>query len=146
MEERKSIVDLVEGDSNLQKVIGELVKNEFLLPGIFDPRAYLRDTIKIETAWRKKKLRINAIAAGVSCWNELFASLVNQEIAIKAQQRGGVRSLKEMEEAVEDCQKSLLKWQKEVKKIKVLDYDEIEEISSTIGQYLECMNRKSQGF
>ena len=56
MSEREPIVDVVEADVNLRKVIDELRQRKFLSDGIFDQASYIRDTDRIEAAWRKEKL------------------------------------------------------------------------------------------
>lgn len=134
MSERESIVDVVEGDPNLQKVIDELGRQKFLLEGIFHPQAYLRDTDRIKTAWGKNKSRINAIAMGVSLYNDWF-----YEAVCSVRTNGDVIVSKETKRALE-------KWEREIKQKFPSDHEEIEEICKTIGQYLEFMNRKSQGF
>lgn len=134
MSEKKSIVDAVSNNPKLQNIIDELKKKKFLLEGIFHPLAYLRDTDKIEVAWKRKKSRINAIAMGVSLYNEWFWEGINS-----VHKKGDFIVSKETKSA-------LKRWEGKVKQESALNYEEIEKICSTIGQYMEYMNRKSQGF
>src|SRR6266516_2907690 len=64
-EERKTIVEVVEADGHLLEVIQRLLELKFLVPGVFHPLAYLRDTDRIESAWKKSKSKDNALAMGV---------------------------------------------------------------------------------
>ena len=134
MIERPTIVDSVISNEKLQAVIQDLLKKHFLLPGVFHPLAYIRDSEKIENAWKRNKTKLNTIAMGVSLYNEWFAEVVNSRLM------GGEAA------PTAETRKALRAWNLKTKKCFPSEYDDIEQICSTLGQYLEFMNRKSQRF
>ena len=134
MDERRTIIDVVNNDPKLQNIIRELKEKKFLIEGVFNPQAYLRDVDKIKAAWKKEKSLKNAIALGASLYNDLFYDGMNQ-----ARITGDFKASRKTKNALE-------KWKKEVESELSSDYEEIEDIAGKIGQYLEFMNRKSQGY
>ncbi|MCB4792196.1 MAG: hypothetical protein LHV68_09940 [Elusimicrobia bacterium] len=133
-EQRKTVVEIVNGNPKFQSVIKEYRENKFLLEGVYHPLAYLIDADKIESAWKKNKSKINAIAQGMALYNDFFTEAMNSVLLT-----GDSRVSKETSGKLE-------KWKGVVEKLFQADYKEIEEMSSRLGQYLEFMNRKSQGF
>jgi len=128
------IDETVRNDPLVRQAIDELLEKRFLVPGVFDSRAYLRDTERIAAAGKNQKLRINAIAMGAHLHNNLFYEITCDVL------RG------EEPEASKETLASLEKWRKKLQKNFPEEHEEIEKISGLIGQYLEFMNRKSQGF
>ena len=132
MSERPSIADVVQESEKLQAVIKELLETHFLLPGVFHPLAYIRDAEKIECSWERRKTRLNTVAMGVSLYNKMFAervrSLLNGHDAT----------------ATDETKHALGVWEAQTTKRFPDEYDDIEYICRTLGQYLEFMNRKSQ--
>lgn len=133
MIQEQTIADLIDSRPDLQALLQELVGQGFLLPGIFDPRAYLRDEDQILSAWKAEKSRLNAIALGVSLHNDLYCELVNQVLA------------GEDPETSAELRRSIERWTAAIAK-RFPDHEEMEANCSLLGQYLEFMNRKSQGF
>lgn len=128
------IEETVRSNPVIRQAIDELLKKRFLVPGVFDPRAYLRDTERIAAAGKNQKSRINAIAMGAHLHNNLFYEITCNVL------RG------EDPSASKETVGSIAKWKKVLQKNFPEEHEEIEEISGLIGQYLEFMNRKSQGF
>jgi len=134
MEERESIVDVVLNDPNLKKIVDDLVEKQFLIAVVFDSMSYIRDADAIYNAWGTSKSRLNAIAMGSSLYNQLF-----QEGSNSLLQGGDFSPSQEIKNDIEN-------WKDEVKKLFVSEFNEIENIARTIGQFLEFTNRKAQGF
>lgn len=134
MSERPSIADVVQQSEKLQAVIMDLLAKHFLLPGVFHPLAYIRDAEKIEDSWAQRKSRLNTVAMGVSLFNKMFAEMV--------------RSMLNGHDATgtDETKQAMGEWDAETRKRFPDEYDDIENICRTLGQYLEFMNRKSQGF
>ena len=128
------ITDLVENTPELAALIEELLQRRFLLPGVFHPRAYLVDDLKIDSAATKQALWINAAAVGVALHNQFFS-----EVARKALQGEDPSASEETSEAV-------ARWEKRIAKNFPDDAEARISACRNIGQYLEFMNRKSQGF
>ncbi|MDP2926755.1 MAG: hypothetical protein Q8N65_01305 [bacterium] len=110
------------------------MKKQFLLPGIFHPLAYIRDTDKIENAWKRNKTKLNIIAMGVSLYDDWFEEIVNSRLT------GGEAA------PTKETKKALSVWDSETRKCFPSEYKDIEKTCRILGQYLEFMNRKSQGF
>ena len=130
----ETIIELVMSRSDLRDVLNELLVHDYLLPSIFQPRAYLRDVEKIKAAWRREKSKINAIAMGVSLYNDYYSEIVNDALAGK-----------DPHASAKTC-KTLEKWNVEIVKHFPSENEAIECICATLGQYLEYENRTSQGF
>ena len=130
----ETIIDFVMSRAELRAILDDLLEHRYLLPGIFQPRAYLRDVEQIVAAWRRQKSKINAIAMGVSIYNDFHSEIVNDALAGK-----------DPHASAKTC-KSLEKWKVEIVKHFPSDNEAIESICATLGQYLEYANRKSQGF
>ncbi|OGV70909.1 MAG: hypothetical protein A2283_22055 [Lentisphaerae bacterium RIFOXYA12_FULL_48_11] len=134
MSEQPTVQEIVLNDERYQKIIQELLEKRFLMPGIFHPLAYLRDTDKIKQAWKRKKTTLNAIAMGVSLHNDFFQEVINCKL-------NG-----EDPTPMPQTKKALDTWEAEVGRLFESEFKDIEETCRTLGQYLEFMNRKSQGF
>ncbi len=125
-----TIVDVVRSRPDLQAVLRELLDRQFLLPGVFHAEAYLRHDEKIVSAWRRKKSRLHAIARGLGLYSEFLREIVNHA------RRG------EEPVATRATQATLDRWKKAVAAHLPAEHEEIEEISSLLGQYLEFVYRK----
>ena len=133
-EESKTIIEVVETDGHLGAIIQRLLELGFLVPGPFHPRAYLRDTDRIESAWKKSKSKDNALAMGVHLNDEFFFEGVNA-----VRQKGDF--------IVSRALKAKLKhWETTVKSLFPNESGQIIEDAQRLGQYLEFKNRKAQGF
>lgn len=134
MANEPTIRDLVRSRSDLQALLIDLLEQGFLLPGIFHYEAYLRDEDKIVSAWKADKSRLNAIALGVSLYNDFYGELVNHVL------RGNEPK------ASEGVRRKLQRWTKTIAKLFPDEQEEITEACGLLGQYLEFMNRTSQGY
>lgn len=132
--EKKNVIDEVNESKELQSVIELMLSKRFLMPGIFQPNAYLIDEEKIQKAWKRKKSYENALAKGVCLHNDFFF----EGIASVLQGRDFTVSAKTRNE--------LEMWEAEIVSIFPNESKKIIEIARTLGQYLEVMNRKSQGY
>jgi len=132
-----TIVDLVKQDSRLQSELKELLKAKYLAPGIFHPEAYLVDTDKIDRKWKSRgrvKSRISTLAVGVAIYNQFYAD-------VYACVAAGDDPM-----ATPETSNWLNEWEEFVEEQYPDEAEEILASASNIGQYLEFMNRKSQGF
>lgn len=143
MSEAKSIVDIVNGSPTLLRTIEELKKNAFIVDGIFHPKAYLRDTERIRRAWGKKKSRTNAIAMGVSLYNDWFQEM--HKSIVESRREPQLSRIGDPK-ASRETMRALKRWQKDVARVFPSEHEEIDDTCRTLGQYMEYMNRKSQGF
>lgn len=130
----RKLVHLVETDPVLQSIVGRLLKRGFLLPGVSHPFAYQRNRELIETEWKASKSEENALAMGVSVTNDYFFEGIHEVL------NGNVFLVSSVSRT------RLESWQKEVKALFGHQSKMIIDAATTIGQYLEFMNRKSQGF
>jgi transcription elongation factor Elf1 len=135
----KSIVEVVEQDSDLQAVVQQLLDRKFLCPGVFHPNAYLIDRDRIEAMWNgankglDKHGKLAAIAVGVAIYNDFFREVFARVMS------------QEEPQAEPETSEWLEEWQQYVAE-SFPDDESIEEVAGMIGQYMEFMNRKSQGF
>ena len=132
-----TIADLVRQDSRLQSELKELLKAKYLAPGIFHPEAYLVDTDKIERKWKMRSpssSRIPTLAVGVAIYNQFFSD-------VYACVAAGDDPM-----ATPETSNWLSEWEDFVEEQFPDEAEEILASASNIGQYLEFMNRKSQGF
>ena len=134
MAERPTVREIVLNDERYQEIIRELLEKRFLGPGIFHPLAYLRDTDKIKQAWKHDKTKLNAIAMGVSLQNDFFQEVMNCHL------NGSDPS------PTRQTKKALSMWEADVEGLFETEFKDIEETCRLLGQYLEFMNRKAQGF
>jgi hypothetical protein len=132
--ERQTITQVVENDPHLREIIQRLLELKFLLPGIVHPSAYLRDSDRIESAWRKSKSKANAVAMGVHLNNELFFEGIN---AVRQKVDFTVSP---------DLRANLADWEKEIEKLFPNESTAIRSVAHFVGLYLEFINRKAQGF
>jgi hypothetical protein len=133
-EERKNIIEVVEADEGLLGIVRRMTELNFLLPGIFHPLAYLRDTNRIEAAWRRSKSMDTALAMGMHLYNDFFFEGVNA-----TRSKGNFTVSRE-------TRASVRQWEKAVKKLFPTESSQIVDAARKIGQYLEFRNRRSQGF
>jgi hypothetical protein len=130
----RKLVHLVESDPLLQSIVGRLLKRGFLLPGVFHPLAYERDKELIESEWKVSKSEENALAMGVSVTNDYFFEGIHEVLNGNDFLVSSVSTTR------------LESWQKEVRALFGHQAKMIIDAATTIGQYLEFMHRKSQGF
>ena len=132
-----TLVDLVRQDSRLQAELKELLKAKCLAPGIFHPEAYLVDTDKIERKWKLRSRSSGPYSDVGSRCRHLQSVLIRRLRRCRRRKRsngnpGDVQLAQRVEDFVEE---------------QFPDEDaEILASARNIGQYLEFMNRKSQGF
>ena len=130
----RNLVHLVESDPVLQSIVGRLLKRGFLLPGVLQPLAYERNKELIETEWKSSKSEENALAMGVSITNDYFFEGIHQVLNGRDFSVSSVATMR------------LDSWKKEVSAMFGHQAKTIIDAATTIGQYLEFMSRKSQGF
>jgi hypothetical protein len=130
----RKLVQLVESDPLLQSVLGRLLKRGFLLPGVVHPLAYVRNKEMIESEWKISKSEENALAMGVNVTNDYFFEGIHEVLNGRDFLVSSVSTTR------------LESWQNEVRALFGHQSKMIINAATTIGQYLEFMNRKSQGF
>jgi hypothetical protein len=130
----RKLVHLVESDPLLQSIVGRLLKRGFLLPGVSHPLAYGRNKELIESEWKVSKSEESALAMGVSVTNDYFFEGIHEVLNGSDFLVSSVSTMR------------LESWQKEVRALFGHQSKMIIDSATTIGQYLEFMNRKSQGF
>ena len=130
----RKLVQLVESDPVLQSIVGRLLKRGFLLPGVFHPLAYERNKELIESEWKVSKSEENALAMGVHVTNDYFFEGIHEVLNGRNFLVSSVSTMR------------LESWQTEVRALFGHQSKMIIDAATTIGQYLEFMNRKSQGF
>lgn len=132
-----NIIDLVEEDAALQTELQSLLSAKYLAPGIFHPRAYLINDVQVRSRWKNRRTRsverIDCVAIGVAIYNQFFHEAY-------ANYRAG-----EDAAANRKTTKWLSDWKREVEE-RFPDDDSISDVAAKLGQYLEFINRKSQGF
>lgn len=133
----KTIIELVDEDSKLKAALQSLLDAKYLVPGAFDPRAFLINDSRVLSKWKNRRRRpLNATdwtAIGVMVHNQFF-----QEV-FRNHQAGNDPS------PDRSTSKWLDDWEREVA-LAMPDDDSIRDVARNIGQYLEFTNRKSQGF
>jgi hypothetical protein len=134
---QETIVDVVKKDERLQSELKELVAKKFLVQGVFDPEAYLVDSQRIDDVWKNrgtKSDRTSLLAVGVAIYNQFFAELVKSS------------SAGDDPRASEETSELLSKWLSFLRNTLGAEAAQVHDTASTLGQYLEYMNRISQGF
>lgn len=132
-----TIRDLVRQDSELQADLKSLLKEKFLAAGIFHPEAYLVDLEKIERKWKRRKKegnRTSMLAVGVAIYNQWFAEVYSSAVS-------GDDPMPS-----EETRNWLSDWEEFVEENFPDESEELLDAAAKIGQYLEFMNRRSQGF
>lgn len=133
----KTIIDLVQEDAALQAELQSLLKAKYLAPGIFHPRAYLINDLQVRSRWKNRRTRsverIDYVAIGVAIYNQYFheAYANYQADGDDAANRKTAIWLSDREREVEE---------------RFPGDDSIPDIAAKLGQYLEFINRKSQGY
>ncbi|MDZ4851035.1 MAG: hypothetical protein SGI77_17245 [Pirellulaceae bacterium] len=133
----ETIADLVRQDPDLQAELKALLDEQYLATGIFHPEAFLVDLEKIKGKWKKRKkdsTRNSMLAVGVGIYNQWFAE-VFACVATGEDPRPSKQTLNWLSD-----------WEKFVEENYPNESEELQEAGRKIGQYLEFMNRKSQGF
>lgn len=133
----KTIIDLVEEDDDLRAALQALVEAKYLLPGVFDPRAYLLDDARIRSKWKNRRRRaltpVDWTAIGVAIHNQFLA-----EVYANFQTGEEPRPEQKTSDWLEA-------WERDVAEA-LPEEDTILNVAQKLGQYLEFRNRKSQGF
>ena len=133
----KTIIDLVEEDAVLQTELKSLLSAEYLAPGVFHPRAYLINDLQVRSRWKNRRTqsveRVDFVAIGVAIYNQFFHE------AYANYQAG--------EDATVNRKTTiwLSNWEREVDE-RFPEDDSIPDVAAKLGQYLEFINRKSQGY
>jgi len=128
-----TIGQLLDADAEAATAVRAMIAKRFLLPGVFAPDAFMRDTDRIEKAWGKDKSRINALAMGSSLWDDVVAG------CLAVYQRGS-----QAEEG--DSTAEFEKWANQVRRRLPAEARAIIKTAKRIGQHLTYQNQASQGF
>ena len=133
----KTIIDLVQEDAALQAELQSLLSAKYLAPGIFHPRAYLINDLQVRSRWKNRRTRsverVDFVAIGVAIYNQFFHEAYANHLS------------GEDATANRKITTWLSDWEREVEE-RFPDDDSISDVAAKLGQYLEFINRKSQGF
>ena len=133
----KTIIDLVEEDVALQAELQAILDAKYLAPGVFHPRAYLINDVQVRSRWKKRCTRsvkrVDLIAIGVAIYNQFFhEAYVNYLSGEDATANRNTTTW-------------LSDWEREIEERFPGD-ESIPDVAAKLGQYLEFINRKSQGY
>lgn len=134
----QDIAGLIRGDLRLQSLIKDMLNRELLLSGIFHREAYLLNDLEITELWRRRKQttlsELEIVAIGMMLYNAFFGDI--SSVALSDEEP--VPSAK--------VSRRLRQWKKFVQEHWSSDFTDLQMTSQLLGQYLEFMNRRSQGF
>jgi hypothetical protein len=130
----KSIIEVVTNDQNLGAILRRMIELDFLVPGVIDPLAYMRNTDRIESEWMTSKTKDCALAMGIHLHHEFFYEGMNA-----LRQKRGFKASDETRDRLEN-------WKPEVTKLFKLKAEKTISDCKIIGQYLEFRTRQAHGY